>query len=69
MNLAEIKNLPMLEKFRIMEALWEDMREEVEEADLPEEHKRILDSCHERAATGEEKFFSLDEAQHLIGHK
>ena len=67
MSITEIKKLPLREKFQIMEALWEDMREEVEEADIPDSHKRILDDCAARVAAGEERFFDLEEARQMIG--
>lgn len=67
MSITEIRKLPIREKFQILEALWEDMREEVEEADLPADHKRILDECDARMCAGEEKFYSLEEARKMIG--
>jgi hypothetical protein len=67
MNIAEIRKLPMREKFQIMEALWEDMRDRVENSDIPDDHKRILDECLARVAAGDEKLIDLDEAKKMIG--
>lgn len=67
MSITEIKKLPLREKFQILEALWEDMRDEIEDADIPESHKKILDDCEARVLAGEEKFYSLDEARNMIG--
>ncbi len=67
MSITEIKKLPMREKFQIMEALWEDMRPEIEKADIPADHKRILDECEARVAVGEEKFYDFEEAKQMIG--
>lgn len=67
MSLAEIRKLPIREKFQILEALWEDMRDEIEDADIPESHKKILDDCEARVLAGEEKFYSLEEARNMIG--
>jgi hypothetical protein len=69
MSIAEIRKLSMREKFQIMEALWEDMRPEIDQADIPDEHKRILDECHARVAAGEEKFLDLSTAKQQIGIK
>ena len=43
MNTLEIRELPLVEKFRLMEALWEDMRGRVETMTVPEEHHRLLE--------------------------
>jgi F420-0:gamma-glutamyl ligase len=67
MSITEIKKLPIREKFQILEALWEDMREEIEDTDIPESHKKILDDCEARVLAGEEKFYSLEEARNMIG--
>jgi hypothetical protein len=63
MSITEIKKLPLREKFQILEALWED----IEDADIPESHKKILDACETRVLAGEEKFYSLEEARTMIG--
>jgi hypothetical protein len=67
MIIAEIRKLPIREKFQILEALWEDLREEVERQDIPETHKKILDDCEARVLAGEERFYSLEEARNVIG--
>jgi hypothetical protein len=67
MIIAEIRKLPIREKFQILEALWEDMREEVDKQDIPETHKKILDDCEVRVLAGEERFYSLEEAKNVIG--
>jgi hypothetical protein len=69
MSLAEIRKLPIREKFQILEALWEDMREEAEEADIPDSHKKILDDCEAKVLAGEERFYSLEEARNVIGRQ
>jgi hypothetical protein len=69
MSIAEIRKLPIREKFQILEALWEDMREEAEEADIPDSHKKILDDCEARVLAGEERFYSLEEARNVIGRQ
>jgi hypothetical protein len=69
MSIAEIRKLPMREKFQIMEALWEDMRPEIDLADTPDEHKRILDECHARVAAGEEKLLDWEQVRNTWGKK
>ena len=69
MSIAEIRKLPIREKFQILEALWEHMREEAEEADIPDSHKKILDDCEARVLAGDERFYSLEEARNVIGRQ
>ncbi len=67
MNIAEIKKLPMREKFQIMEALWQDLSSDVENADIPAEHKAILDKRFEQAESGEMKFLDWDKVKNTLG--
>ena len=67
MSITEIRKLPIREKFQILEALWEDMREEIEDADIPESHKKILDDCQARVERGEEKMIDWAIAKNMIG--
>jgi len=69
MSITEIKKLPLREKFQIMEALWEDMREEVGEAGIPETHKKLLDERRARVENGEEKLLEWDEVKNSYGRK
>lgn len=67
MTTEEIKALPVEEKFRIMEDLWEDLRERFEEAEIPQEHKDLLDQRRERVRNGEAKVFDWDAVKATIG--
>ena len=67
MSIAEIRKLPIREKFQILEALWEDMRDEMEDTDIPESHKKILDDCRARVERGEEKLIDWEIAKNMIG--
>ncbi len=67
MSIAEIRKLPIREKFQILEALWEDMREEVEKQDIPDSHKKVLDDCRARVERGEEKLIDWEIAKNMIG--
>lgn len=68
MSIAEIKKLPIREKFQIMEALWDEMRPEIEAADIPEAHKAILDDCHARVASGQEALVDWSIAKNRFGN-
>ncbi len=67
MTTEEIKSLPTEEKFLIMEALWDDLRERFEQAEIPEEHKSLLDSRRGRFESGESKLLDWDSVKSSIG--
>jgi len=67
MTVADVKKLPVAEKLRIMEAIWLDMRERIDDAEIPEAHRRLLDERRTRVATGEAKLQAWDDVKHTIG--
>jgi|TARA_B110000908_G_scaffold140961_1_gene168364 hypothetical protein len=69
MSIAEIKQLPMREKFQIMETLWEEMRTIADNANAPEDHRRILDARREGVGSGKEKLLKWDEVKDSIGKR
>ncbi|MBG7608457.1 MAG: addiction module protein [Verrucomicrobia bacterium] len=69
MSITEIRKLPLHEKFQIMEALWEDLRPEIEKTDIPEHHKKLLDERRARVKSGEERLLDWDAVKNSYGHK
>lgn len=69
MTIAEIRKLPIREKFEILEALWEDMRDEIEDADIPESHKKLLDERRARIESGEEKLLDWEDVKNSYGQR
>jgi hypothetical protein len=69
MSLAEISKLPLREKLQIMEAIWEDLRGQADRFEVPQEHRELLDSRRERAATGKAVLRDWDAVKHSIGGK
>jgi putative addiction module component (TIGR02574 family) len=67
MTTEEIKRLPTEEKFLIMEALWDDLRDHFEHAEIPESHKELLRSRRQRVETGESKLLDWDEVKSSVG--
>ncbi len=67
MSIAEIKQLPMREKFQIMETLWEEMRVVADKADVPESHRRTLDARRAAVESGESSLLSWDKVKDSIG--
>ena len=53
MTVADVKKLPVEEKLRLMEALWLDLREHADQAEIPEAHRKLLDERRARVESGE----------------
>jgi hypothetical protein len=67
MTVAEAKAMPIGQKFQIMEALWEDMRERFEAMPVSDEVKALLDERRERVARGESKLLDWDKVRSALG--
>lgn len=67
MTAEEIKDLPIEEKFLMMETLWNDLREHFEHAEIPVSHKEILISRRKRFDSGESKLLEWDAVKSSIG--
>ncbi len=67
MNTAELRELPIDQKIRIMETLWDDFRERFERRDIPQRHKDLLDQRRERAKNGEAEIHDWDSVKGTIG--
>jgi len=66
MTALEIKTLPIEEKVRLMEAIWEDMRDHCEEAPVSQE---VLDlkARQARVERGEARLLDWDKVKFAIG--
>jgi putative addiction module component (TIGR02574 family) len=69
MSIAEVKQLPLAEKLRIMEALWEDLRAQAELVPVPEWHKELLDERRKAVEEGREEIFDWDAIKDSIGSR
>ena len=58
--------LPRVEKLRLMEALWDDLRHEGVEVDSPSWHEAVLRETEQRVASGEETPLDWDAAKHHL---
>lgn len=67
MTTDEIRRLAIEEKFQIMEALWDDLRERFDRFEIPEEHERLLDRRRERVQKGEAQLHDWDPVKGSIG--
>ena len=67
MTTDEIKRLPIDEKIRLMEALWDDLRERFERAEIPASVKRLLDERRERVRSGQAQLLDWDSIKGTLG--
>ncbi|MBE7504032.1 MAG: addiction module protein [Verrucomicrobiales bacterium] len=67
MTVEEVKKLPVAQKMQIMEAIWEDLRDRFEQAELPDSIKRLLDQRRARARDGSAVLLDWDSVKSGIG--
>ena len=67
MTTQEIKNLSIDQKFQIMEAIWEDLRERIEGVEIPQQYKDLLDQRRARVAAGDARLLDWDSVKSTIG--
>ena len=67
MTADEIKRLPIKEKIQIMEALWVDLRERFERADISPSIQRLLDERRERVRSGQAQLLDWDSVKGTLG--
>lgn len=63
MGLTEVANLPLREKFQIMEAIRAGLREQVERFEIRQEHRELLDARRARVAAGEPTLHDRNEVR------
>lgn len=67
MTADEVRTLPIDQKLQIMEAIWEDMRERFEKAELPEQLKSLLDQRRAKVRDGSAELLDWDAVKFRIG--
>ena len=67
MSIAEIHQLPVEEKFQMMEALWEDLRDHFERIPIPAAHRALLDERRARVQNGTATLRDWDAVKSSIG--
>ena len=65
-ELAEIRQLPLHEKLRLMEALWDGIVPEEAELQVPQWHKDLLDEREEAIREGRAEFIDWNTAKQQI---
>jgi hypothetical protein len=64
--LEQIRQLPLREKLRLMEVIWDDISREEQELEVPQWHKEILDERERLLADGKAQFQDWEEAKRQI---
>lgn len=60
---TELKEMPLNQKLRLMEILWDDLHREPEAYESPEWHRIELEETESRRKAGLEKPMDWDEAK------
>jgi putative addiction module component (TIGR02574 family) len=64
--LAEIRELPLHEKLRMMEALWDGISPQEAELEVPQWHKDLLDERGQLITDGKAAFIDWETAKRQI---
>jgi putative addiction module component (TIGR02574 family) len=64
--LAEIRELPLHEKLRMMEALWDGISPQEAELEVPQWHKDLLDERGQLIQDGKATFIDWENAKRQI---
>lgn len=54
---------------QIMEAIWEDFRDRIENSELSEEHKKLLDERRARVEQGKAKLVDWEKIKGALGKR
>lgn len=69
MTAFEISRFSLREKLQIMQMIWEDLRGHVDQMEVPESHRQLLNTRRQRVERGEAKLLDWDEVKHRIGKR
>lgn len=67
MSIAEIRSLPLREKFQILEALWDDLSVRMDEMSVSPDVQDLLDERIERVRNGVVEVHDWDSVKFSIG--
>lgn len=67
MSLADIKKMPFVERVRLMEQIWDTLRDESEQLKSPEWHEEILQKRREVYKESDVQSYTIDEIRQKLG--
>jgi len=69
MSIAEVRNLPLREKFQILEVIWDDLSARVDEMTVSPAVRDLLDERIERIQNGSVDVHDWDLVKFSIGRQ
>jgi len=69
MSIAEVRKLPLREKFQILEAIWDDLSTQLEDMDVSPAVRELLDNRLERIENGATEVHDWDTVKFSIGQR
>ncbi|MEO6786618.1 MAG: addiction module protein [Chthoniobacteraceae bacterium] len=67
MTADDLRTLPLAEKFQLMDALWQELRERFDRMDLTESQKALLDCRRAAVERGDSRLHDWDAVKASIG--
>ena len=67
MSIAEVRSLPLREKFQILEAIWDDLSSRIDEMAVSPVVRDLLDERIERVRSGSAEVHDWDAVKFSIG--
>ena len=67
MSIAEVRSLPLREKFQILEAIWDDLSSRIDEMAVSPGVRDLLDERIERVRSGSAEVHDWDAVKFSIG--
>ncbi|MFM2171814.1 MAG: putative addiction module component [Verrucomicrobiota bacterium] len=67
MSIAEVRNLPLREKFQILELIWDDLSLHIDEMSVSPAVRDLLDERIERLRRGSAEVHDWDSVKFSIG--
>ena len=69
MSIAEVRSLPLREKFQILEAIWEDLSSHVDAMEISPGERELLDVRVARLRSGEAEVHDWDSVKNSLGRR
>ncbi len=67
MSFADIKKMSFVERVRLMEQIWDSLRDESEQLESPNWHKEILQKRRGAYKEGDVQSYTIDEIKQKLG--
>ena len=67
MSIADVKSLPLREKFQILEVIWDDLSARIDDMSVSPAVRELLDERIERVRSGSAEVHDWDSVKFSIG--